>query len=130
MSATATTAISKRIYFADTDAGGVVHHAAYVRWFEEARTEWIHARNGNLQQWQDHGIIFVVARLELAYLAPVHLDETVTVTATLSKRGNTKVTFTQEVWRDDQCVCRATVMLVCVTRTHGRPTRIPAPLQL
>ena len=122
------TEISRRAYFGDTDAGGVVHHAAYVHWFEQARTEWIHERGGDLSLWEKSNVVFVVAAMELSYLKPVRLDQEVAITAQLEEQRASQVTFAQEALVDGIVTCSAKMRLVCVRLDTGRPVRIPEAL--
>ena len=122
------TEISRRAYFGDTDAGGVVHHAAYVHWFEQARTEWIHERGGDVSLWEQNNVIFVVAAMEMRYLKPVRLDQEVSVTAQLEEQRACQVTFAQKALVEGSVACSAKVRLVCVRLDTGRPARIPVAL--
>lgn len=123
-----TTTITRRVYFADTDAGGVVHHATHVRWFEQARTEWLHARGFTLAHWRQEDVVFVVVRLEVAYLLPLPLDAKVAVTATRTAQRPVSVTFTHAIMHGGKLACTGFAKLVCISLGDGRPVRIPRSL--
>ena len=122
--------IDVRVYFADTDAGGVAHHATFVRWLELARSEWVHAHGSSIEAWAHEGVVFVVASLALKYEAPAHLDDTLTIVSRVAKARNASLSFAQRILRDRQPICTAQVDLVCVDIKSKKPVRIPAKLRL
>jgi acyl-CoA thioester hydrolase len=115
-----------RVYYGDTDAGGVMYHAAYLRFAERARTEAL--REAGLPHGAmlaQHGVMFMVRRLDLEYLRPARLDDLVTVTTeSLSVTGAT-VTLRQEFSIAGEPIAVARVMLACVKATIGSAARIP-----
>jgi acyl-CoA thioester hydrolase len=117
----------RRIYYADTDAGGVVHHATYLTMAEQARTEaLIDAGAPHADLVTQHDALFMVRRANLEYLRPARLDETLTITTTFIGRGGATVSAQQSFERADGAVCvKMTVDLVCVSAATGKPTRIP-----
>lgn len=120
-----TTTITRRIYFADTDAGGVAHHATYVRWFEQARTEWLHERGQNLALWQSLEMMFVVANLQINYRRSLVLDDLITIATAPVAQHRSGATFVHNIYRDADLVSSGTVRLVCVGITDGRPQPMP-----
>lgn len=116
---------SELVCYIDTDAGGAVHHAAYLRWLERARTGWLRARGGTLAGLAGQGCLLVVARMEVDYLAPLRLDDEIEVTARVAKIGRCSVWFAQEVLRGGREAVRARVLLVAVDTGTGRPRRLP-----
>jgi len=89
-----------RVYFQDTDAGGVVYHAAYVNFFERARTEWLRTFGySNAGLMKELGVVFVVRSIKLDYLKPALLDDLLTVTARIKTIGRSQVTLVQTVRR-------------------------------
>ena len=110
-----------RIYYEDTDVGGVVYHAAYVRFFERARTEC-------LRQLECNKPLFVVRSLALEYLRPVFLDDILEVDAVPKARGHAYVDFAQTAIRDGDVVAKATVRVVCVSGMPPRVRALPPPL--
>jgi len=115
-----------RVYFENTDAGGVVYHADYLAFAERARTEALRdAGLPHAAMMREHGVMFMVRRAELEYLRPARLDDLLTIrTETLSDTGAT-VTLRQSFSIEGAPVAVARVMLVCVKVTSGTPARIP-----
>ena len=117
-----------RVYWEDTDAGGVVYYANYLKFMERARTEWL--RDLGFEQASLHntyGVVFVVRRVEIDYLAPARLDDLLTLTTRLAVGTRTCLTVTQEI-NADNLLTRAQVQIVCVDATRFKPVKIPAPL--
>jgi acyl-CoA thioester hydrolase len=122
-----------RVYYEDTDAGGVVFYANYLKFFERARTEWLRALGVNQHALATgEGIIFVVRNTTVDYLAPALLDDKLRLTVTVAKIGRTSVSFMQEAWRqdksgdaDEKLLARGAISVVCVKADNFRPTGIP-----
>ncbi len=115
-----------RVYFEDTDAGGVVYYANYLKFCERARTEWL--RTTGLAQNRlatEQNILFVVRAVEASYLRPAVLDDTLDVVTTLDKLGRASLDFAQQVRRDGQLLFEARVTVACVASGAMRPTPIP-----
>ena len=120
-----------RVYFQDTDAGGVVYHASYVNFMERARTEWLRERYGysNADLMRDFGVAFVVRSLKLDYLKPALLDDLLSVTAQVKELGNSRVTLLQNVMRGEEALVEAEIHLVCVAVDNFKPVRVPEALR-
>lgn len=121
-----------RVYYEDTDAGGVVYHAAYLRFMERARTEWLRALGFEQDALRErYGILFAVRRLAIEYRRPARLDDLLHVTAALSGNGRVSFDFEQQVLAADDTTrcCRAQVNIACLTADGLRPTRIPDPVR-
>ena len=119
-----------RVYFEDTDAGGVVYHAAYLRFAERARTEWLRDLGfAHSQLMAREGLIFVVKRLAIDYLRPARLDESLTVETRLAGLRRASVTVAQTVQREDATVAALEVVLACVRLATGRPQAMPEDLR-
>ncbi|MDO9101159.1 MAG: tol-pal system-associated acyl-CoA thioesterase [Candidatus Nitrotoga sp.] len=120
-----------RVYFQDTDAGGVVYHASYVNFLERARTEWLREWYGysNTGLMREFGTVFVVRSLRLDYLKPALLDDLLAVSAQLKDVGRSRVTLCQEVLRDGDVLVEAEVHLVCVTMDNFKPVSVPEMLR-
>lgn len=105
-----------RIYYEDTDAGGVVYHARYLAFFERGRTEYFRERGVSVSAQADHGNVFPVVRLEIDYRAPAVLDDLVRVETELLEAGRTSFTMVQRVVRasDGRLLAGGKVTLVCV----------------
>lgn len=120
-----------RVYFQDTDAGGVVYHASYVNFMERARTEWLRDRYGysNADLMREFGVAFVVRSLRLDYLKPALLDDMLAVSAQVKDLGRSRVTLLQTVARGEELLVEAEIHLVCVTMSNFKPTGIPEVLR-
>ena len=117
-----------RIYWEDTDAGGVVYHAQYLAFLERARSEWMRAQGyGQELLRQKHDLLFAVRAMQLDFLKPARLDDALAVTATLRECRRASVIFAQEIRRGDERLLTATVR-VAALGTHFRPTAIPQSL--
>jgi acyl-CoA thioester hydrolase len=119
-------AYALRVYYEDTDAGGVVYHANYLRFAERARTEALRALGApHAQMASQHGLMFMVRRVKVDYLAPARLDESLLVmTETRSIRA-ASADLRQSVTRDGALLAVLDVELVCVRAADTRPARIP-----
>jgi acyl-CoA thioester hydrolase len=118
-----------RVYYEDTDAGGVVYYANYLKFMERARTEWLRAKGFELPALaNDHGILFVVRAVEIEYLKPARFNDALVVTLELADQGRSQFAFRQRVLRGDEALTDARVRAVCVDTQTLRPTRIPPPV--
>ncbi len=124
-----------RVYYEDTDAGGIVFYANYLKFFERARTEWL--RKAGIQQQmlaEQEQRIFVVKSTAIDYHAPAKLDDLLEITVTVKKLGRASVEFTQEAWRQDpagegRLLCSGSIRVGCVDAQSLRPAAIPAAVQ-
>jgi len=116
-----------RVYYEDTDAGGIVYYANYLKFLERARTEWLAHAGFALPALEcEHGVAFVVHRLEIEYRQPARLYDALQVTLRLLERGRGRLVMAQDVLRDGAVLARAKVTLACLDRATRRPARIPA----
>jgi len=120
-----------RVYFQDTDAGGVVYHASYVNFMERARTEWLRERYGysNAGLMREFGVVFVVRSLKLDYLKPALLDDLLSVTAQVKEIGRSRVVLSQNVLCGEDVLVEAEIHLVCVTVDNFKPVSVPEALR-
>lgn len=120
-----------RVYFQDTDAGGVVYHASYVNFMERARTEWLREFYGysNAGLMKEFGVVFVVRSLKLDYLKPALLDDILSVTAQIKDVGRSRITLLQTVMRGHEVLTEAEVHLVCVSLEGFKPVSVPEVLR-
>ncbi|MDR0634264.1 MAG: tol-pal system-associated acyl-CoA thioesterase [Azoarcus sp.] len=119
-----------RIYYEDTDAGGVVYYANYLRFCERARSEWLRALGfGQQRLLAEDGALFVVRSVQADYLSPARLDDSLTVASTISALRHTSASFLQQVLRDDKLLFSAEIRIVCVSPSTGRPTPWPDALR-
>ena len=133
-----------RVYWEDTDAGGIVFYANYLKYFERARTEWLRARG--IGQWalrEQAGGMFVVANAALKYLRPARLDDELLVTAQVQTSGRTTLVVAQQAWllapadvppqggagiaarRREILLCEGTIRIGWVEADSMKPARIP-----
>lgn len=118
-----------RVYWEDTDAGGVVYYANYLRFAERARTEMVRASAGGQSEiLERHGLVFAVRRVEADYLAPARLDDLLDVASRITDISGVRVTMTQEIRRGDDVLARLVVVLVAVDR-QLQPARIPSEIR-
>jgi acyl-CoA thioester hydrolase len=120
-----------RIYWEDTDAGGVVYHASYVRFLERARSEYFRALGIEQQRLRtDNGLLFVVRDLSLSFVKPARLDDMVEATVHLRERRSASVAFDQQVVRlaDGAVLVEARVRAACIDAGSFRPSPIPEGL--
>lgn len=119
-----------RVYFQDTDAGGVVYHASYVNFMERARTEWLRSCGySNAGLMHTFGLLFVVRSLTLEYLKPALLDDMLSATAQITEIGRSRLLLKQTIRRDGVVLTLGEVELVCVEKESFRPMRIPTLLR-
>ena len=115
-----------RVYWEDTDAGGVVFYANYLKFFERARTEWLRALGVSQQQLRERtGAIFVVTDTRVRYRAPARLDDELRVTVTLQHRGPASMTIAQQAWCGSSLLADGEIRIGCVDHDSFRPRRIP-----
>jgi acyl-CoA thioester hydrolase len=119
-----------RVYFQDTDAGGVVYHANYLNFMERARTEWLRTYgHSNAGLMKEFGMVFVMRSVKLDYLKPALLDDVLDVTAQIKDIGRSRLTLLQTVRRGDELLTEAEVHLVCVSLESFKPVSVPEILR-
>ena len=122
--------IPVRIYYEDTDVGGVVYYANYLRYLERARTEWLRAAGFELDVIaRDMKAVFVVRRVEADYHQPALLGNMITVTAEPSEVGASRLVIRQRVLRSDELLLSATVTLAFIASDLSGPIRMPPLLR-
>ncbi len=115
-----------RVYYEDTDAGGVVYHANYLRFAERARTEALRdAGVPHAEMAEQHGLIFMVRRTNLDYLAPARLDDALVVATRCASLGAATVELEQIVQSGDRALVVCKLQLACLRASDFRPQRIP-----
>lgn len=118
--------IELRVYWEDTDAGGIVYHANYLRFMERARTDWLRTLGIGQQRLRETGgMLFVVSDIELHLQHPARLDDLLTVTVSLASTGRASVWLAQQVFRQEQALCTGRVRVACVDAATLRPQRLP-----
>jgi acyl-CoA thioester hydrolase len=115
-----------RVYYEDTDAGGIVFYANYLKFFERARTEWLRAAGiGQQELLESEGAAFVVKSAALDYHAPARLDDVLTIRTTVEKLGRASVQFAQQAWKGELLLTSASVKVGCVDTATMRPRSLP-----
>ena len=115
-----------RVYWEDTDAGGVVFYANYLKFFERARTEWLRGLGQSQQALREQtGAIFIVSHTQVRHLAPARLDDELRITVQLSDCGRASMNFAQQAWCGPRLLAEGTIRVGCVDASSWRPRRIP-----
>lgn len=115
-----------RIYWEDTDAGGIVFYANYLKFFERARSEWLRTLGVQQQALRaSAGLLFVVSQVQLQLLRPARLDDVLVVGVTLHESGRASLRLGQQAWRGDELLADGEVRIGCVAADTLRPQRIP-----
>jgi len=131
-----------RVYWEDTDAGGVVFYANYLKFFERARTEWLRALGVAQQSLRERtGAIFIVSDTALRYRAPARLDDLLRITVSPVQTGRASMTLAQQAWRlhdtpvgqpadgaPATLLCEGQIRIGCVDAGTFRPRRFPSPI--
>ena len=118
-----------RVYWEDTDAGGVVYYATYLKFMERARSEWLRALGFEQDALRDEaGVLFVVRRVEVDYLAPARFNEQIEVSVSLHEIGRASLSVKQTLSRGPTRLVSARVTLACVDAVRFKPVKIPAPI--
>jgi acyl-CoA thioester hydrolase len=118
-----------RVYYEDTDAGGVVFYANYLKFFERARTEMLRAMGYEQDELiASEGIIFVVRSVQVDYLSPARFNQQLQVSAKVSLAKKASLIFAQVVTRGDDILCRGSVKIACLDAQTLRPKAIPETL--
>ncbi|MCK4912157.1 MAG: YbgC/FadM family acyl-CoA thioesterase [Candidatus Omnitrophica bacterium] len=116
--------MEKKIYYHDTDAGGVVYYANYLKYLEESRTELLKEAGVDISKLAGEGILFAVRKVEIEYKAPARYADTLIITALISRIKNATLEFTQTINRGDQILVKANTQLVCINSNFA-PQAIP-----
>jgi acyl-CoA thioester hydrolase len=118
-----------RVYWEDTDAGGIVFYANYLKFFERARTEWLRALGHDQQEMVDTtGCMFVVQETSVRYRSPARLDDLLTITVDVRERGRASLRIAQQAWCGDRLLADGDIRIGCVERATMKPHRIPGPI--
>lgn len=120
-----------RVYYGDTDTGGVVYYGNYLRFFEAARTEFLLERGFDLKTWIEQGVVFVVTKAEVAYLAPAKYGDVLLIETRCTGLSGPTFDLACRVCRegDDTRIAEGSTRLACIGR-RGRPVRIPPELRV
>ncbi|MDO4627280.1 MAG: tol-pal system-associated acyl-CoA thioesterase [Pasteurellaceae bacterium] len=119
-----------RVYYEDTDAGGVVYHARYLHFFERARTEYLRKLGFAQQKLLDEkNLAFVVKTMNIDYRVPARLDDALIVETEVTQLKSASMIFTQSLKRDDMILSTATVVVACVDLNRMKPVALPSDVK-
>ena len=119
-----THSIKVKIYYEDTDAGGVVYYANYLRYMERARTEFLADKGINIAQFHAEGLFFVVTHVDISYKRPARLGEIIDVTTEVTQMKKASMTILNRVCKEGFVMVEALVTIACIDK-DGRPKRLP-----
>lgn len=119
-----------RVYYEDTDGGGVVYHANYLKFMERARTEWLRSLGFDQSELRrESGVIFVVRQIAIQYRRSALFDDALIVRTSLARTGRSLLVFNQTICRDETVLIEATVEVACVSAAEYRPVSIPSAVR-
>ncbi|MFC5066425.1 tol-pal system-associated acyl-CoA thioesterase [Flaviflagellibacter deserti] len=119
-----------RIYWEDTDAGGVVYHASYLRFMERGRTELLRAAGVDQSEvLKETGLVFVVTRMEIDFRLPAKMDDEIVVETRIGALGGASLKLAQTISRGGVLLVQADVTCAAINRETGRPSRLPADVR-
>ena len=117
---------SLRVYYEDTDAGGIVYYANYLKFFERARTEWLRELGINQANFLEQNIGFVVRKVEMDNVASAKLDDLLNINSTITTLKRASLVFHQQITNQaQQLICTVTVRIACVNFQSAKPMAIP-----
>jgi len=122
--------INERVYYEDTDAGGVVYHANYLNFMERCRCEWLESLGFNVATLQQEAdIMFVVREANLSFDAPAKLFDQLKITAQALQVGKVKLVVEQKIYTENRLLCRGVITLAALNKSGFRLTRFPEQLR-
>ena len=120
----------QRVYFEDTDAGGVVYHAQYIKFLERARTEWLRYLGfTNSELERKYKMLFVVSEIAVEFIKPAKLDDAINISVSIENLGRVRVTFHQEIRRGEESLVKARVTVATVAAETFKPIEIPTDVK-
>jgi acyl-CoA thioester hydrolase len=118
-----------RVYYEDTDSGGVVYYANYLKFMERARTEWLRAEGFEQDELiANQNVIFAVRSVQLDYLLPARFNEELVVSTKVIKKGKASISVEQRVQRDSDTLCKAIIKIASLSATDFKPAVMPEDL--
>ena len=115
-----------RVYFEDTDSGGVVYHANYLKFMERARTEWLRSLGLNqIKLKQEDKVMFVVRKIDIQYKIPARFNDELLIQTDCVKTTDYSIMLKQNILRDKQTITEGSVEIVCINSDLFKPVRIP-----
>jgi acyl-CoA thioester hydrolase len=118
-----------RVYYEDTDAGGVVYYANYLRFMERARTEWLRELGYEQDVLREYGTLFAVKHVDIDYHRPARFNQRLDVLSTITNMGRVSITFRQRVMHELNCLTEASVKVVCLNEATFKPRAIPETMR-
>ncbi len=116
--------IKVKIYYEDTDAGGIVYHANYLRYLERARTEFLKEQGIDVAEYHRKGIFFAVVHIDIYYKSPAQLGDILTVTTEVAEIKKASLTVKNQIFKDDRLLVEAFITFACLNSSY-RPLRLP-----
>jgi len=120
--------ISVKIYYEDTDAGGIVYYGNYLRYLERARTEFLLDHGISVVEFHHQGLFFAVTHVDIHYKRSARLGETINITTEIAEMKNASVVLKSLIFRDDVILVEAYVTFACIDK-DGKPKRLPGELR-
>lgn len=114
-----------RVYYEDTDAGGVVYYANYLRFMERARTEWLRKLGYEQDKLLEDKVVFVVRKVDIDYLSPARFNDELEVVCRIAHMGRTSLMFEQTIQCGDRVCASAVVTIACINFKTFKPKSIP-----
>jgi len=117
-----------RVYWEDTDAGGVVYHSQYLNFFERARTEWLRSKGVHQEKLvSEDNVLFAIRHMDISFVQAARLDDELDITVHTVKAGGVRINFSQDMTRcsDRQLVATAKLTAACLKADSFKPTRMP-----
>ncbi len=119
-----------RVYYEDTDGGGVVYHANYLKFFERARTEWLRSLGFEQTELRERdSVLFVVRTVQIKYVQPARFNQLLEVTTSVVELGRSRIIFDQKLLHGATVLTAATVEVACVDSNSFKPIPIPATMR-
>ncbi len=120
-----------RVYYEDTDAGGIVFYANYLKFMERGRTEWLRSAGVNQSEVANmFQRVFIVAGLDIRYKKPARLDDLLEIQSIVTKMGRASLHFAQQVLRDGELLAESNIQVGCVDTVNMRPAPIPESVRI
>ena len=119
-----THSLNVKIYYEDTDAGGVVYYANYLRYMERARTEFLAEYGINVAEYHDQGIFFVVTHVDIMYKRPARLGEIIYITTEVEELRKASMTIRNRIFKEDTLLVEALLTFACIDK-DGKLRRLP-----
>lgn len=116
--------IDVKIYYEDTDAGGIVYHANYLRYLERARTEYLKEKGIDVAEYHNKGIFFAVVHVDIYFKKPAKLGDTIKVTTELHELKKASITVSNKIIKDGVTLVEALITFACLNKDY-KPTRLP-----